>query len=537
MKLNGKNYDEIIEALEQKNENNVNIIEKMNKKIGEDFIKNLKNINYYIPYRIIETIYDYGVELFYEKTLYNISIYGNNFFEKFSQIETNLKEIDALSKCNHPNVIKYYRCLSSSRTTDNFRYDRLEHESFGMLIEPFKCTFDDNYIYSFKKQDTFYQILCGLQHIMNNNMITCDLNPSNIVMFENGRVAIMNFELNVKNSSFENYHRLYYSYAYRPPELMLEKGYYLNEKSELWALGCTLYKIENKRKLFDDYEDLFENRIVPKNLKQYSKLFDNFTFSKNKKLDDLLRKLIVIDPEERISLQEALNHPYFNGVKLSKEFTIKERNLTPIQKLRRYEYMPTQRKNFESKILNSKLKIVKVLKVLPTKVSHEAIIFAISTIERLLDKINESEIRIYFIYAIYFYIKLENDMNTVKIWEEYILTEHRRLNNLFTLTNTNTVIMINKLDGIIFQSYSIDFLNYYKQYIISFSEEKFENAKMNCYIFSLLLYGKGYKSENVALTALYLENLELNIPFDRESIIHMDLEQKKYFDELKKKFK
>lgn len=53
-------------------------------------------------------------------------------------------------------------------------------------------------------------------------------------------------------------------------------------------------------------------KFKPVNIKTYFKNFDEVSL-------DLLTKMIVLDPARRISMKEALRHPYFNDLSESEK--------------------------------------------------------------------------------------------------------------------------------------------------------------------------------------------------------------------------
>ena len=90
--------------------------------------------------------------------------------------------------------------------------------------------------------------------------------------------------------------------TYMAPEV--RNGGKYNEKCDLWSLGILIYM-------------LYFNEN-PFKLKVHSTPMDSSDMEKLKKssndcLDDLIRKLLVIDPKERIGWTEYFEHPFFTG--------------------------------------------------------------------------------------------------------------------------------------------------------------------------------------------------------------------------------
>jgi serine/threonine protein kinase len=55
---------------------------------------------------------------------------------------------------------------------------------------------------------------------------------------------------------------------------------------------------------------------------------------------DLMQKMMIFDPQKRITPQQALKHPYFNGFELSKEPRIAPVSVAPVNSLDEKNVMP-----------------------------------------------------------------------------------------------------------------------------------------------------------------------------------------------------
>ena len=87
------------------------------------------------------------------------------------------------------------------------------------------------------------------------------------------------------------------------PEILEGKEY--NTKCDLWSLGVIIYQLYTKKFPF---EGEFDNVILMKINKDRQKVLDDI---KDQKLKDLLSKLLVKNPEKRISWEEYFKHDFF----------------------------------------------------------------------------------------------------------------------------------------------------------------------------------------------------------------------------------
>lgn len=191
-----------------------------------------------------------------------------------------------------------------------------------------------------------YQLLCGIKHLHSAGIIHRDLKPSNIVVRSDCTLKILDFGLaRTAGTSFMMTPYVVTRY-YRAPEVILGMGY--KENVDLWSVGCIMGEmirggvmfpgtdhIDQWNKIIEQLgtpSQVFMSRLQPtvrnyvENRPKYAgysfeKLFPDVLFpaesTEHNKLKasqarDLLCKMLVIDPEERISVDDALQHPYIN---------------------------------------------------------------------------------------------------------------------------------------------------------------------------------------------------------------------------------
>jgi len=100
------------------------------------------------------------------------------------------------------------------------------------------------------------------------------------------------------------------------PELILQQPY--NSKADLWSIGIMIYIMIFKDIPFTITTDIF--------YKQEPEIKSIFTAKRKKKasdplLEDLINRLLVYDPQNRLSWDEYLNHQFFNkGRNLNLQF-------------------------------------------------------------------------------------------------------------------------------------------------------------------------------------------------------------------------
>jgi serine/threonine protein kinase len=183
-----------------------------------------------------------------------------------------------------------------------------------------------------------YQILCGLKHIHSANIIHRDLKPGNILINADCSAKICDFGL-ARGVSDDDALLTEYVVTrwYRAPEVVVSAQRY-DQSVDVWAIGCILAEMFLKEPVFqgEDYidqlrvifkligtpsdEDLenvispdatnFIRRLKRRERKDFSTVFTNAS----PEAIDLLEKIFVFNPEQRITVDEALRHPFFGEI-------------------------------------------------------------------------------------------------------------------------------------------------------------------------------------------------------------------------------
>uniref|UniRef100_K3WIV2 CMGC/MAPK protein kinase n=1 Tax=Globisporangium ultimum (strain ATCC 200006 / CBS 805.95 / DAOM BR144) TaxID=431595 RepID=K3WIV2_GLOUD len=200
-----------------------------------------------------------------------------------------------------------------------------------------------------------YQLLCGATTLHENGVLHRDLKPGNILVSKNCDVKITDFGLsryipqggqqsNHTSMPGKNKEGLMTEYVvtrwYRPPEIMLAPNGTYTESVDMWSIGCIFGELLNRRPLFpgtdfiDQLTKVFSVLPVPATADKRGynvegdalKFLESLppcspsamakTFRKaSPEAVSLLRRLLCINPERRITAKQALAHPYFKSIR------------------------------------------------------------------------------------------------------------------------------------------------------------------------------------------------------------------------------
>jgi serine/threonine protein kinase len=253
--------------------------------------------------------------------IYALKMYSN--FQEGMDV-TALREILILKEISHPNIVKmidiFYN-INSLYVQYEYIDTELSHLIYKMKLEPKHI------------KNLFYQFLLGLSEIHKNCILHRDLKPQNLLVNNKGILKIADFGLaRFISSPGRTMTKNVISDWYRPPEIFFGAKLY-SFSIDVWSAGCILGEMALREPLFADNSEIgiltkiFSLLGVPdssswadaEQLEHY-KLFDNgdVVTIKKKFINfsplgiDLLEKMIVLDPNKRISIKDALEHPYFN---------------------------------------------------------------------------------------------------------------------------------------------------------------------------------------------------------------------------------
>ena len=252
---------------------------------------------------------------------------------------TALREIAILKKMKNPNVVNVEGIAFNKKHIELC----LEYCKYDLkkLIDSKK---HDSSFYNVKfVKNMMYQLLRGVEHLHSHKILHRDLKPQNILVDDNGWILkLADFGLSrVYSIPIRPYTKEVLTLWYRAPEMMLGINNYAIGL-DIWSIGCIfveLYlgkpfvmgdsEIDQLFKLFQIYGTF--NELTLPGYKNFPYFDQDFPFWKGIGLknylkqrshiipiDDtafnLMEKMLAIDPCKRITCKEALNHPYFNDV-------------------------------------------------------------------------------------------------------------------------------------------------------------------------------------------------------------------------------
>uniref|UniRef100_A0A667ZS07 Stress-activated protein kinase JNK n=1 Tax=Myripristis murdjan TaxID=586833 RepID=A0A667ZS07_9TELE len=251
-------------------------------------------------------------------------------FQNQTHAKRAYRELVLLKCVNHKNIIRLINVFTPQKSLEEFQDLYLVME----LMDASLCQVIHMDLDHERMSYLLYQILCGIRHLHSAGIIHRDLKPSNIVVKSDCTLKILDFGL--ARTACTNFMMTPYVVTryYRAPEVILGMKYKENGKEENQAALIACPDIDQWNKVIEVLGTPsleFMNRLMETvrnyvmNKPQYpgvnfADLFPDWAFPSDSEHDklktgqarDLLSKMLVIDPESRISVEEALNHPYIH---------------------------------------------------------------------------------------------------------------------------------------------------------------------------------------------------------------------------------
>ena len=207
------------------------------------------------------------------------------------------KEIKYLKLFNHPNIVKIYEIIEDDT---NF-YIIMEYVSGGELF-----TYIVNQQKLDEKEASFFysQIIHIIQEIHQKNICHRDIKPENLLLTSNKTLKIIDFGLS--NEYKDLLDTPCGSPCYASPEI-IRGNKYSGVAIDLWASGIILFSMLCGYLPFDDKD----NDILFYKILECKVIFPkNNECNLSNEAKDLIKKILIPNPEKRITLDEILNHPF-----------------------------------------------------------------------------------------------------------------------------------------------------------------------------------------------------------------------------------
>ncbi|KAJ3120058.1 cyclin-dependent serine/threonine protein kinase [Nowakowskiella sp. JEL0407] len=243
---------------------------------------------------------------------------------------TAIREISLLKELKHPNIVRLYDVIhTEKKLTMVFEYLDSDLKKF---LDSIAGNIEPQTI-----KILMYQLLKGIEFCHNNRVLHRDLKPQNLLINKKLELKLADFGLaRAFGIPVRSYSHEVVTLWYRAPDVLLGSRQY-STSIDLWSAGCILAEMASGRPLFagssnsDQLVRIFKilgtpNETIWPRITELPEYKPNFPVHPKvpletivPKLDangyDLLEKMLQYQPEKRLSAQNCLLHPYFDGIR------------------------------------------------------------------------------------------------------------------------------------------------------------------------------------------------------------------------------
>lgn len=249
---------------------------------------------------------------------------------------TAIREISLLKQLQHENIVRLYDVVHTERKLT------LVFEFLDQDLKKYLDACGDKGIEPFTIKSFLFQLLRGVDYCHEHRVLHRDLKPQNLLINMEGDLKLADFGLaRAFGIPVRSFTHEVVTLWYRAPDVLMGSRNY-STPIDIWSVGCIFAEMVNGKPLFPgttDNDQLWkifqllgspDPRAWPSVVKlpEYKTNMGDFVAQPWIKicprLDklgiDLLSRMLVYDPDKRVTAADAMKHPYFDDLrKMMKE--------------------------------------------------------------------------------------------------------------------------------------------------------------------------------------------------------------------------
>lgn len=204
------------------------------------------------------------------------------------------REVQIMTKVDHPNIVKYYETYQDPKTIYLVMELCTGGELFSRINETGKAMGEDELAKEMGK------LLKALVHCHQAGIIHRDIKPENIMYGADGEIKLIDFGFAIQNKKKKTSMDIAGTPYYIAPEVLTQE---YGRECDIWSLGVCIYQVLTGIMPFDS-ETQSQDELFRKIRKGEFKMPHHISAD----CKDILKRMICVDPNKRISAKECLSH-------------------------------------------------------------------------------------------------------------------------------------------------------------------------------------------------------------------------------------
>ncbi|KAI5618487.1 serine/threonine-protein kinase SIK1 isoform X1 [Silurus asotus] len=219
-----------------------------------------------------------------------------------SDLEKLKREVKIMKLLNHPHIIRLYQVMESK----NMLYIVTEYANNGELFDYLAC---NGHLSEEEARKIFCQILSAVEYCHKCRIVHRDLKAENVLLDSNMDIKLADFGFGNFFVPGKPLNTWCGSPPYAAPEIFKGKEYE-GPQLDIWSLGVVLYVLVCGSLPFDAASlPALKQRVIEGHFR--------IPYYMSQECENLIRRMLVVDPVKRISLAQIKQHCWLKAVPIS----------------------------------------------------------------------------------------------------------------------------------------------------------------------------------------------------------------------------